>query len=110
VWGVWHAPAIFFYGLNYPDNAVLGVGLFTLYCMMLAPLLTLVRDRGASVWAAGLMHGTFNAVGGLTLGMLSQPTFPWNGIVGLGGFVALAIGVILTALLTLRGAPRPASA
>lgn len=99
VWGLWHAPAILLYGLNYPDNALLGIGLFTAFCMLLSPMLTLVRDRGGSVWAAGIFHGAFNAVGGITLGMLSQPTFPWNGIVGVGGFVALAIGVVAVALL-----------
>lgn len=104
VWGLWHAPAIYFYGLNYPDNAVLGIGLFTVYCMLLSPLLTLVRDRGGSVFAAGVFHGTVNAVGGLTLGMLSNPTFPWNGVVGIGGFLALALGVALVFILQ-RKAP-----
>jgi uncharacterized protein len=99
VWGVWHAPAIYFYGLNYPDNAVLGVGLFTLYCMLLSPLLTLVRDRGGSTWAAGIFHGTINAIGGLTMMMINQPTFPWNGIAGIGGFIALALGCALILLL-----------
>lgn len=108
VWGVWHAPAILLYGLNYPDNAMIGIGLFTAFCMLLSPILTLVRDRGGSVWAAGILHGAFNAVGGLTLAMLSQPDFPWNGIVGIGGFIALAIGVAITALLVRRQAPEAA--
>jgi membrane protease YdiL (CAAX protease family) len=99
VWGVWHAPAIYLFGLNYPDDRALGIGLFVAFCMLLSPMLTLVRDRGRSVWAAGLFHGTFNAVGPLTLGMISNPTFPWNGIVGIGGFVALALGVGVTLLL-----------
>ncbi|HYD88151.1 MAG TPA: CPBP family intramembrane glutamic endopeptidase [Vitreimonas sp.] len=108
VWGLWHAPAIFFYGLNYPDNAALGIGLFTLFCMLLSPILTLVRDRAGSVWAAGIFHGAFNAVGGLTLGMVSEPIFPWNGIVGIGGFLALAIGVGAVFLMQ-RNARAPAA-
>lgn len=102
VWGLWHAPAIYFYGLNYPDNAVLGIGLFTVFCMLLSPVMTLVRDRAGSVWAAGIFHGAFNAVGGLTLGSLTEPVFPWNGIVGIGGFIALSIAVAVTALLVQR--------
>lgn len=105
VWGVWHAPAIFFYGLNYPDDKLFGIGLFTAYCMLLSPLLTLVRDRTNSVWAAGLFHGAINAVGGLTLLALSSQSFPWNGIVGIGGFIALALGVALIAAFY-RPAPR----
>lgn len=110
VWGVWHAPAILLYGLNYPHNPVLGVGLFTVFCTLLSPLMTLVRDRGRSVWAAGVFHGAFNAVGGLTLAMVSQPVFPWNGIVGAGGFIALALGVAATALLLRRKEPPTAAA
>ncbi|MGQ0532989.1 MAG: CPBP family intramembrane glutamic endopeptidase [Caulobacteraceae bacterium] len=109
VWGVWHAPAIFFYGLNYPSARVLGLALFVAFCVLLSPIITLVRDRGGSVWAAGLFHGTFNAVGGLTIAALSNPVFPWNGIVGIGGFVALAIGVAAVLVLQ-RGAARAEAA
>lgn len=98
VWGLWHAPAIYLYGLNYPTEPLLGAGLFTVFCMLLSTVMTLVRDRGGSVWAAGILHGAFNAVGGLTLAMVSQPTFPWNGIVGVGGFVALTLACIGVAL------------
>jgi uncharacterized protein len=94
IWGVWHAPAIFFFGLNYPDNRVLGLALFVLFCLLLTPIITLVRERSGSVWAAGLFHGTFNALGGLTIAALSNPVFPWNGIVGIGGFMALALGLV----------------
>ncbi|MFO0203107.1 MAG: hypothetical protein ACK528_08250, partial [Alphaproteobacteria bacterium] len=62
-------------------------------------ILTFIRDRGASGWAAGIFHGTFNALGGLTLLTLSNPTFPWNGVVGIGGFAALAVGAGIVALL-----------
>jgi hypothetical protein len=93
IWGAWHAPATLLYGLNYPDNADIGVFLFVFYCVLLAPIMTFFRDRGRSVIAAGVAHGTFNAVGGLTIGSLSAPAFPWNGIVGIGGFLALALAV-----------------
>lgn len=109
IWGLWHAPAILLYGHNYPEHREIGVALFTAFCVLLAPLFTLVRDRGASVWAAGILHGTINAMGGLTIILLSNPTFPWNGIVGIGGFVALALGVVFVALMQLR-AKTPAAA
>lgn len=99
VWGIWHAPAIYLFGLNYPDDRVLGIALFVVFCMLLSPMLTFIRDRGRSVWAAGLFHGTFNAIGGLTIASLSNPEFPWNGIVGIGGYVALALGVVLVIAL-----------
>ncbi|MBL8530187.1 MAG: CPBP family intramembrane metalloprotease [Hyphomonadaceae bacterium] len=109
VWGLWHAPAIWFYGLNYPADRALGIALFVVFCVMLSPLMTLVRDRGGSVWAAGIFHGVFNAVGGFTIAAVSDPTFPWNGIVGIGGYVALALGLGAVVLLQRRPAPAPAA-
>lgn len=99
IWGVWHAPAILLYGHNYPDNREVGVALFVAFCTLLAPIMTLVRDRGGSTWAAGIAHGTINAVGGLTILSISDAAFPWGGIVGVGGFVALALGVVFVAAL-----------
>jgi membrane protease YdiL (CAAX protease family) len=108
IWGVWHAPAIVLYGHNYPEHPEIGVALFTLFCVLLAPLHTFVRDRGASVWAAGILHGTLNALGGVTLIVLSDPAFPWNGMVGIGGFVALALALAIVAA-TRPGAPASAA-
>lgn len=109
IWGVWHAPAIWFYGLNYPDHRAIGVPIFVVFCILLSPIITLVRERGGSVWAAGLFHGTFNAVAGVTLGVISNPTFPWNGIVGIGGFLALVVGVVVVALLRPNATPAVSS-
>lgn len=91
IWGLWHAPAIYLMGLNYPENRVAGVGLFVLYCVLLSFPFTLVRDRAKSLVAPAILHGTINAVGGVSMLALSAAPFPWNGIVGAGGFVALAL-------------------
>jgi membrane protease YdiL (CAAX protease family) len=101
VWGFWHAPMIYLIGHNYPDpdDRLMGVGLFVIFCVLLSPLLTLIRDRTNSVWSAGLFHGMFNALGGLTLAAVSNPTFPWNGVVGIGGYAALVIALLIVVLL-----------
>lgn len=103
IWGVWHAPAIYLFGHNYPDHRVLGVGIFVVFCTLLSPIMTLVRDRAGSVWAAGILHGTINALAGVTIIWLSDPSFPWSGMVGIGGYIALALGVVLVFLMQ-RGA------
>ena len=98
IWGVWHAPAIYLYGLNYPDNRLIGIPIFIAFCMLTAPIMTLVRDRGGATWAAGTTHGTINALGGVTMIVINDASFPWAGIVGIGGFVALVLGVFAVAL------------
>lgn len=108
IWGIWHAPAIYFFGLNYPQNREIGIPLFVLFCTLLSPLMTFVRDRGGSTWAAGIAHGTVNATASLTLLSLSAPGFPWNGVVGIGGYAALALGVAIVAALR-PGLARPST-
>lgn len=109
IWGVWHAPAIYLYGHNYPDNRLLGVGLFVVFCTLLSPIMTLVRDRGGSVWAAGILHGTINAVAGLSILWITNPVFPWNGLLGIGGFIVLVLGVLLVLAVQLQRPQRLAS-
>jgi membrane protease YdiL (CAAX protease family) len=109
IWGIWHAPAIYLFGHNYPDNRLLGVGIFTVFCTLLSPIMTLVRDRAGSVWAAGILHGVINAIAGLTILSLSRAEFPWNGLLGIGGYLALAIGVAIVFMMQ-RGARAPVAA
>jgi hypothetical protein len=110
IWGVWHAPAIYFFGLNYPDNRLIGIPIFIVFCTLTAPIMTLIRDRGRATWAAGIAHGTINALGGLTALVINDANFPWAGIVGIGGFVALALGVFAVALARPNLAPKAAAA
>lgn len=93
IWGVWHAPAIYFYGLNYPEHRLIGIPIFIAFCMLLSPVMTLIRDHGRSVIAPGILHGTINAVGGYALLAVAMAPFPWSGIVGIGGLLTLALAV-----------------
>mgnify|MGYP000878036307 CR=1 FL=1 len=99
IWGAWHAPAILLFGHNYPDDRALGTALFVPFCVLLSVIVTFVRDKGQSVIAAGITHGTINAVAGLTIFMIAAPRFPWNGLVGIGGYLALALSVALIVFL-----------
>ena len=92
VWGLWHAPLIVM-GLNYPGMPVVGIALMVVFTTLITPIISYIRMKNGSVWAASLFHGTINALGGLTVLVLSPHNFPWNGIVGAGGFAALALGV-----------------
>jgi membrane protease YdiL (CAAX protease family) len=106
IWGVWHGPAIYCFGLNYPDHRLIGMAIFVVFCILAAPIMTFVRDRGGAAWAAGIAHGAINALGGLSALVISDASFPWAGIVGIGGFVALALGVFAVALGRPNLAPR----
>ena len=108
VWGVWHAPIIVM-GFNYPGLPVWGPVLMTLFTLLVAPLIGLVRERGGSVWHASLFHGSFNAAAGLALLVLFPGTFPWNGVTGVAGFAVLAAACALVAMAGARRRATPAT-
>ncbi len=90
LWGVWHIPIILL-GHNYPEMPVLGAGLFVVFCLLFSPIFSYVREKSGSVWAASVLHGTFNALAGVAL-MAQTPTdMPWRGCVGIGGFAVMSI-------------------
>lgn len=93
-WGAWHAPVIWA-GYNYPGEPVLGPIFFTLFCMLMSPIIGLISERGKSVLAAGLFHGTVNAAAGasvMTLGGLAifeKSIIGWPGLAVMAGVCAL---------------------
>jgi membrane protease YdiL (CAAX protease family) len=113
IWGLWHAPAIYLFGLNYPDHRLVGIPVFVAFCVLFSFPFTLVRDRGKSLVPAAILHGTANAVGGVAALGLSQADFPWNGVVGVGGFAMLLVAALASWSLSRRRpdlAPPAASA
>ena len=89
-WGFWHAPVIL-QGYNYPQHPLLGVPLFAVFCVLLSPLHTLVRERGGSVWHAAVLHGTFNAAAGVPLLVVTGGDDLTAGAVGLPGMMSLVV-------------------
>jgi membrane protease YdiL (CAAX protease family) len=90
IWGVWHGPLIL-QGHNYPQHLVMGVFMMVVLCILLAPIFGYVRLRANSVIAAAIMHGTLNATAGISILMVKGGNDLTVGVVGLAGFVVLAI-------------------
>lgn len=93
IWGIWHWPMIYLFGLNYPDHRAVGLIIFTLFSALLSVLMTLVRDRGRSVWAAGILHGVWNAVS-----LAAAITFVLPETLLLSAVAAVAVGAALVAV------------
>lgn len=90
IWGVWHAPLIL-QGHNYPQNPVAGVFMMVVFCLLLAPIFSLVRLKAKSVIAAAVIHGSLNATAGLAIMLVAGGSDLLNGITGLAGFIVLAL-------------------
>ncbi|WP_019960526.1 CPBP family intramembrane glutamic endopeptidase [Woodsholea maritima] len=93
IWGLWHAPIILM-GYNFPGLGVGGVGAMIVFTVMTTPYVALAAERGG-VWAAGAFHGAINALAGLSVLFLASTDWPWNGLLGIGGFGVMAVGLPL---------------
>jgi len=88
VWGFWHAPIILM-GYNYPSNPEAGIFMMTAMTTLLSPLLCWVRLHSGSVVASCIFHGTFNAIGPLSLFVVAGGTSFLVGPTGLAALIAL---------------------
>lgn len=88
IWGLWHAPIIL-NGHNYPQHPVIGVFMMVVCCLLLTPMLMYFRLKGGSVIVPAIVHGTLNAVAGLTLMVVTPVNDLLYGACGLAGFIVL---------------------
>ncbi|MEI6221356.1 MAG: CPBP family intramembrane glutamic endopeptidase [bacterium] len=94
IWGLWHSPLILL-GHNYPQHPYFGLIMMTIWCLLLAPLFTLIRERSGSVIAAAIFHGTLNGSYALAIMLLSGGNDLTIGLTGAAGFVVLGGALIL---------------
>jgi membrane protease YdiL (CAAX protease family) len=91
VWGVWHAPAIA-QGHNYPGYPLIGMGMMTVFTVLLGVFFSWLYLKTNSPWAPALAHGTINAVAGLPLLLMTSLMDPWGGaLTSVAGWIALAV-------------------
>ncbi len=90
IWGIWQAPLILM-GHNYPGFEVAGVFMMTLWCILLSPMFSYITIKANSVIAAAILHGSLNAVAGLAIMPLTGSTPLLTGVMGLAGFLVLAV-------------------
>ncbi len=97
VWGIWHAPMILM-GHNYPDARVAGVGMMVLFCILGGIIELYFVLKSGSMWAAVFIHGTINALAGMSVLMYPSGSTLLTGMTGVAGMMAM---VVIIALLYL---------
>lgn len=90
IWGFWHAPLIL-QGHNYPQHPVTGVFMMTIFTLLMSPIFSYLRLRAKSVIAAAVMHGTLNAIFGLSILVIKGGNDLTVGGTGAAGFMVLAV-------------------
>ena len=90
IWGFWHAPLIL-NGHNYPQHPVAGVFMMVIVCVLLTTMLMYFRKKGGSVIVAAIMHGTINAVAGVSAFVVSPANDLLYGAAGVAGMIVLLV-------------------
>ncbi|AWB90368.1 CPBP family intramembrane metalloprotease domain-containing protein [Salinibacterium hongtaonis] len=101
LWGLWHAPVVLL-GYNYPGYApVLALLMMVVFTTLTSVLLGWLTLSGGTVWLAAIAHGFINGVGGLSLLVAaSGPVDPFtSGLLGLPGWIAMALLIVLLVVL-----------
>ena len=93
VWGIWHFPLILM-GHNYPNEPCWGVLLMVVVCILLCVIELYFVLKSKSMVVAAIMHGTFNAVSGMTIYFTLGGNDLLNGMTGLAGFTVMAVTII----------------
>lgn len=92
IWGLWHAPLILL-GHNYPQHPQWGVLMMVVVCIPMSFIIQYFRVKSGSVIVAAIMHGTCNAVAGLTMLFVSLDKYNdlIDGATGLAGILAMLV-------------------
>ena len=93
VWGVWHFPLILM-GHNYPNEPCWGVLLMVVFCVLAGILELYFVLKTKSMMVAAIMHGTINAVAGMTIYFTLGGNDFLNGMTGLSGFIVMAVAIL----------------
>ena len=93
VWGLWHFPLILM-GHNYPNEPYWGVLLMVVMCILLGVIELYFVLKSKSMVVAAILHGTINAVSGLTIYFILGGNDFLNGMPGLAGFIVMAVTIL----------------
>jgi membrane protease YdiL (CAAX protease family) len=93
VWGLWHFPLILM-GHNYPNEPQWGVLLMVVFCVLAGVLELYFVLKTKSMIVAAVMHGTINAVAGMTIYFTLGGNDFLNGMTGLSGFIVMVVTIL----------------
>ena len=93
VWGIWHFPLILM-GHNYPNEPQWGVLMMVVFCVLAGALELYFVLKTKSMIVAAIMHGTINAVSGMTIYFTLGGNDFLNGMTGLAGFLTMGVTIV----------------
>ena len=81
-------------GHNYPNEPYWGVLLMVVFCVLAGILELYFVLKTQSMIVAAIMHGTINAVSGMTIYFTLGGNDFLNGMTGLAGFITMGVTIL----------------
>lgn len=97
LWGIWHAPLLWF-GQYFSGDPALGAVVLVATSVPLGVLLCWIRVRAATIWAPAVAHGMFTAMAGFHELALRGGTPIFTSVAGVAGGIVLC--AVLAAVFT----------
>jgi membrane protease YdiL (CAAX protease family) len=95
IWGLWHAPLIFF-GFNYPGQPIIGIVLMVLLTIVLGIIFSYAVLKTGSVWIAVILHLIVDTVEVPATTFIASSTNPILSFgVGIFGVAIIAIFALI---------------
>jgi uncharacterized protein len=91
IWGLWHAPMVI-QGYNFPDFPLIGCLFMCFLCIPMSFIFSYSKQLTNSTFTPSVLHGAFNAVGGVFALLVATSNMLIGSIVGLAG----SAGILLT--------------
>lgn len=100
LWGVAHAPLIYFgmnYGLNYAGTPYSGIAMMTLFCITIGVYMSFVTLRTSNCMYASIIHGAVNIIGEtpILVSLSSQSVLLGPNPSGIIGMSVLLTGAVI---------------
>jgi uncharacterized protein len=89
LWGLWNAPMILLFGINYPHHRLLGVVWMIVWCLLVTPMVLYMRMKDNSLMAPTLLHAMLNAFSPIGVVFFPQAQELLGAPLGLAGMLAL---------------------
>ncbi|MEO0297971.1 MAG: CPBP family intramembrane glutamic endopeptidase [candidate division WOR-3 bacterium] len=94
LWGAWHAPIIAS-GHNYPQHPQIGVFMMIVWCILLTFIFNYLRIKSKNVLSSAVLHGTLNALAGISIIYVKGGNDLTVGLTGISGFLSLTVFILI---------------
>ncbi|MBN2479526.1 MAG: CPBP family intramembrane metalloprotease [Parachlamydiales bacterium] len=87
IWGLWYAPLILTFGYNIKDHRILACIFMIIFTILSSPVFLYFKIKGKAIIVPALLHGSINAINGLSIAVFADVNRILIGSVGITGFV-----------------------